>query len=716
MCLELEVKRLRLLLHRRVLWLRTQWKQDPLQSYQSLVISDSQADTLLAEADRQAELQFFGTDAEASEISRLVAEVEREIDHHNRVMDEPGAMPALEVLVQLFGLTTFEQDLVLLCLAPEIDPAFERLYAYVQDDVTRKFATLHLALTIFGGEKESWLAARRSLLPDGTLRRFRLITIESGLAPSTAACNQPLRLDPRVAEYLLGFNRPDERVEEMLRPLPPPLLATPHRVLVDHVLQWIHSGAGNQRPFAVNLIGRPGAGKSGVAQIVCEHLRLRLFKLNWRRLPLPGVEREDLLRILERETVLLQVAFYLDAPEPDLGDKQAEASIRDLIERLNAFLIVGSRERFVCDRAMLTAQLPKPDAAAQREMWRQALTRLPESSLAEDEHAEVIDQVVQQFDFGPAAILQAVTAATDRAHLASTGESASVTDEHLWQACREQGAGQPAELAQRIFPCYTWDDIVLPADVHGQLREIAAQVAHRSRVYDQWGFGAKLSRGRGISALFAGPSGTGKTMAAEVLANHLRLDLYRIDLSGVVNKYIGETEKNLRKVFDYAEQSGAILFFDEADALFGKRSEVKDSHDRYANIEVNYLLQRMEDYRGLVILATNMKAHLDQAFIRRLRFVVEFPFPDADLRRCIWQKVFPAAAAVDGIDFNALSRLEVPGGNIKNIAVNAAFLAANEDISIGMTHVMHATRREYGKMEKLMTEAEFGRYYSTKRL
>ena len=237
-----------------------------------------------------------------------------------------------------------------------------------------------------------------------------------------------------------------------------------------------------------------------------------------------------------------------------------------------------------------------------------------------------------------------------------------LTAEDLWQACREQVGWQLGRLAQRLTPCYTWDDIVLPDDLMRQLREIADQVAARPQVYESWGFGARLPRGRGISALFSGPSGTGKTMAAEILANHLQLDLYRIDLAGVVSKYIGETEKNLRNVFDAAEQSGAILFFDEADALFGKRSEVKDSHDRYANIEVNYLLQRMEDYRGLAILCTNRRAALDRAFLRRLRFLVEFPFPDGENRCRIWQKVFPPQAPLASLDLEALSRLEISRG------------------------------------------------------
>jgi SpoVK/Ycf46/Vps4 family AAA+-type ATPase len=343
------------------------------------------------------------------------------------------------------------------------------------------------------------------------------------------------------------------------------------------------------------------------------------------------------------------------------------------------------------------------DSQSQMEMWREALG---ETAASLDGQAE---SLVEQFDLGPAGIARAAALAEGLARLRPP-EAATVQGSDLWDACRQQSGPQLEKLAQKIEPCYGWDDIVVPAEVSRQLREITAQVAHRHTVYQSWGFGKKLNRGRGISALFSGPSGTGKTMAAEVMAQHLKLDLYRIDLAGVVSKYIGQTEKNLRCVFDAAESSGAILFFDEADALFGKRSEVKDSHDRYANIEVNYLLQRMEDYRGLAILATNMKSFLDSAFLRRLRFIVDFPFPDSTQRMEIWRRVFPPAAAVSGLDCGTLARLEIAGGNIRNIAVNAAFLAADEGLPIGMEHVMRAARREYAKIDRIVMDAEFGRY------
>jgi vesicle-fusing ATPase len=238
------------------------------------------------------------------------------------------------------------------------------------------------------------------------------------------------------------------------------------------------------------------------------------------------------------------------------------------------------------------------------------------------------------------------------------------------------------------------------------LQELVRHVRHRTQVYERWGFGARTTRGLGVTALFAGESGTGKTLAAEVLARELGLDLYRIDLAATVSKYIGETEKNLRRVFEAAEASGAVLLFDEADALFGKRGEVKDGHDRYANLEVAYLLQRMESYRGLAILTTNLRSNVDRAFLRRLRFVVQFPFPDPPQRAEIWRRMFPDSAPLDGIDFAALAKLAASGGSIRAIALSAAFEAAEDGTAITPAHVLRAARVEYAKAERSLTDSE----------
>ena len=256
------------------------------------------------------------------------------------------------------------------------------------------------------------------------------------------------------------------------------------------------------------------------------------------------------------------------------------------------------------------------------------------------------------------------------------------------------------------MPATTWDDLILPVMQKDTLRQLADQARFRMTVYESWGFAARGRRGLGISALFAGVSGTGKTLAAEVLAKELRLDLFRIDLSAVVSKYIGESEKNLRQVFDAAEEGGVLLLFDEADALFGKRAEVKDSHDRYANIEVSYLLQRMENFQGLAVLTTNLKSSLDKAFQRRLRFTIDFPFPGPAEREAIWRRVFPQQAPTQGLDFGVLAQLNMTGGSIRNIALNAAFLAAGAHRPIAMEHVLRAARQEAIKAERPLAEAE----------
>jgi hypothetical protein len=711
--LNAELDRLRLLIRRRVLWLRRRWSVDPLQTYQGLVISEAQADWLLAGDEAGAEARFHQEDPAAIEIGKSIRKTERRLEDHIRAMADADSPPPMFMLSNLFGLTPFERNVLLLCLAPELDPSFERLYAYIQDDVNRKYATPHLAIELFGNRPDAtggdsepeWSA----FLPESSLCRFQLVALESGSGPMTACASRPLRMDGRIAAYLRGINQIDERVVPFLRMPPPTMLSPGHLELVERLAQTLDSNLGAKAWPALNLIGPRGIGKQGAARVLCGKLGLHLYGFDFSRLPGPGIERQEIMHLLEREAALMQYALYLDAAEADPSDKTATVLLDDVIEHLGVLLVVGSLERWQTRREALVVRVPKPDAGAKRALWEAALDGVPH---ALNGH---IDAVVQQFDFGPQTILQTVAAARAHARLRTPDDGGELVAEDLWQACRDQAGWRLEELAQRISPCYAWEDIVLPEDVFRLLREIAAQVAYRYKVYEEWEFGAKLSRGRGISALFSGPSGTGKTMAAEILARHLRLDLYRIDLAGVVSKYIGETEKNLKKVFDAAEQSGAILLFDEADSVFGKRTEVKDSHDRYANIEVNYLLQRMEDYRGLAILATNRKSALDSAFLRRLRFLVDFPFPDATDRKRIWQKAFPAKAEVEALDCDALSKLEITGGNIRNIALNAAFLAAEEGAPIGMNHVMHAARREYTKTEKLITEGEFGPHYQRER-
>ncbi len=714
--IDAELSRLRLTLHRRILWLRQLWKRDPLQGFREWVISDADADRLLAGAQPDDAEAFYARDTAAAELSRGIAAQRENAQAAALRADAAGSPPALEILARLFHLDDFDRDVLVLCLAPELDPSFERLYAYVQDDATRKFPTAHLALDLFGRdyftrERDAWGEAWKYFVPEAPLARSRLIRWES--ADDGTRCGEALRLERRICDYLMGLNRMDERALLALRPIDTAGAFPSGGDTVDRLEQLLHSWNGRGRMPAINLIGKAAATR-GAAADLCARLGVGLFEIDLTRLPSLASERRDLLRVLERDAVLLPSAFLMDVTEVEKQDRAATAMVQELILDLRSFLIIASRESWKSDRPLIAVDVPKPSSAEQRDAWKSFLGEeivVAHHASAGDTAEEFLNALVQQFDFSIAQIRRASDAAQAAAQLRDPAAPALTTGD-VWKAARAQFANALRGLADRIVPVYDFGDLVLPGDILQQLREIASQVSRRALVYDHWGFGERLSRGKGISALFAGPSGTGKTMAAEVLAKHLDLDLYRVDLAGVVSKYIGETEKNLRHVFDAAEESGAILFFDEADALFGKRSEVRDSHDRFANIEINYLLQRMEDYSGLAILATNMKSLLDQAFLRRLRFLVDFPFPSAAERMRIWQGVFPAKAETHSVDYAFLSRLEIAGGNIKNIAMNAAFLAAAGDRPIGMQHVLSAARREYTKIDKLVLESEFGRYFA----
>jgi SpoVK/Ycf46/Vps4 family AAA+-type ATPase len=367
--------------------------------------------------------------------------------------------------------------------------------------------------------------------------------------------------------------------------------------------------------------------------------------------------------------------------------------VQVLLSRINALVFLDTPDVIPdLSSATFPIEVGKPSPTEQREAWSAALG---------DQAGDAPAMLVGHFDLGLPSIREI-------ARQALADAKPEELQDRLWTTALNSTRARLDELAQHLEPKAKWDDIVLPPAEMKLLTQIADQVGYRSMVYDEWGFRDKSSRGLGINALFAGESGTGKTMAAEVLANHLGLNLHRIDLSAVVSKYIGQTEKNLRRLFDAADNGGAVLFFDEADALFGKRSEVKDSHDRYANIEINFLLQRMESYRGLAILATNMKSALDPAFLRRLRFIVTFPFPGVAERKAIWQKVFPPQAPVSALDYDRLAKLNVTGGHIHNIAMNAAFLAAHSGGgSVTMPMILDAARAEFRKLERPINEADF---------
>ncbi len=594
--------------------------------------------------------------------------------------------PALEVVRERFGLSAFERDVLLLCAGVELDSGFAARCAAAQGESGRRQPTFSLALAAL--PEPHWSA----LTPGAPLRHWRLIEVGTGDGLTTS----PLRIDERVLHFLAGVETVDDRLSGLVKPLMGGTELVPSQQDLAHRIAaaWSEAAGRNALPAVQLCSGGRGdaAGPRALALAVCAHLGLNLHALPAAAVPTAPTELEELIRLWERESVLSGSALFLDAAELDSGDATREIAVARLMEELRGPLLVALRERRPArQRPVLAFDLQVPSSAEQRALWRSAL------GPAAAEVNGQLDAIVSQFSLGAAGIRSAAAQAAGRG--ADAGSD-------LWDACRSQSRPRLESLAQRIEPAAAWDDLVLPEAQVKTLREIAVHVRRRRTVHEEWGFAARGSRGLGISALFAGPSGTGKTMAAEVLAGELRLDLYRIDLSSVVSKYIGETEKNLRRVFDAAEEGGAILLFDEADALFGKRSEVKDSHDRYANIEVSYLLQRMESYRGLAILTSNFKDALDTAFLRRLRFIVQFPFPDAPQRAEIWRRAFPSQTPTEALDAGKLARLSVTGGNIRNIALAAAFLAADEDSPVRMAHLLRAARGELAKIERPLSDAE----------
>lgn len=624
------------------------------------------------------------------------------------------AMPALDRLSRLFGLSPFEQDVLLMCAGMELDARFVRLCAMAQADPQRAYPTFSLALAAL--PNPHWAA----LTPAAPLRHHHLIDVGQG----TTLTLSPLRIDERILHYLAGTQYLDAHLFGLIDPVSVKGELVPsQQQLVDAITIVLSEALTADPPPVVQLCGAETSAKHTLATLVCDRLQFKLWTMAAQVVPSLPADLDQFCRLWSRETLLNSSVLLLDCDALDSAEPTQLARITHLVERTPSLLFISSRDRLrLPQRPVINFDIHKPTTAEQHIIWQRSLqTWLPDLN---GQFTPRIQTLVAQFNLSTNAIRtvcaglelknaklnlqnqQEQPQAIDQSANTESFNSESVLFNSLWNACRLQARPRLDELAQRIEPRANWHDLVLPDAQTLILKEAAAHVRQRSTVYEQWGFGEKGSRGLGISALFAGASGTGKTLAAEVLAHELQLDLYRVDLSSVVSKYIGETEKNLRRVFDAAEDGGVILLFDEADALFGKRSEVKDSRDRYANIEVSYLLQRMECYPGLAILTTNLKSALDTAFLRRIRFVVQFPFPDATQRAEIWRRIFPKHTPTQALNPTQLAQLNIAGGNIRNVALNAAFLAADAQEPVQMKHLLQAARTEYSKLEKTLTESE----------
>ncbi|MBH8566969.1 ATP-binding protein [Nostoc sp. CENA67] len=623
-----------------------------------------------------------------------------DVEEDRQMMSHPAfeeAPPALEQLCQIFGLSSFEREILLLCAGMEFDRNWGTLCAEAQNQPQWNYPTFSLALSV--SSSRHWSAFTQ----DAPLRRWRLLEIGAGNALATS----PLRLDEQIVHYLTGLHPLDERLQQWgVLPLHTEKLVASHQALAEQMAScWVQASQENRAIPVLQLCGTEALTKRSLAANVCHLLELQGYAVCANTLPSDTQQIHVLGCLWEREWLLHQRVMFLDCDRLESQSAEKENSITQLLDTLQVPVFVSSIERRrPIQRPLLTFDVHHPSPAEQRQVWQTALSELTPSLNGQ------IDRLVSHFNLSAASIEAISWQFKTQYSKHNSSNTVETVDNNLftvlWDTCRAQARPRLDELVQPIQATAEWEDLVLPPNELGVLRDIAAHLRQRSKVYEQWGFAGKGQRGLGISALFAGASGTGKTLAAEVLGNALHLDVYRIDLSAVVSKYIGETEKNLRRVFDAAEGGGVILLFDEADALFGKRTEVKDSHDRHANIEVSYLLQRMEAYRGLAILTTNLKASLDQAFLRRIRFIVQFPFPDVNQRTEIWRRVFPKQTPIADLDFQKLAKLNVAGGNIRNIALNAAFLAADADEPVSMKHLLQAVKSEYIKLERPLTDVE----------
>jgi len=593
--------------------------------------------------------------------------------------------PALTALVAAFGLSPFESDLLVMCAGVELDEgvrqALARHDSEVSADRRRPAPTFGIALAEL--PDPHWSA----LTPASALRRWRLV--EPGPGPVLTEC--PLHIGERVLHYLAGVHYVDE-ASGVRQPTSTPELAQSHLTVARNAATVVTAATNDGAPLVQILTRRRGVGLA-IAGATAAALGLAPGVVRVEDIPATAVERRELARLIEREAVLAGLLPVIDAVN---GDREGVASVARLAEEIGGPVMLVLREPVEVQRD--DVRLPVPSATPDERLtaWIAALG--PASAFLDTQ----ANRAAELFDLDPAAIR---ATATEFAVLTGTHEAPDLAGA-FWELARSRARPRLEHLTERVTWSATWDQLVLPESQKETIREIAAQARWRGKVHREWGFGADGGPGLGISVLFSGPSGTGKSMAAGVIANELRLDLYRIDLSRVVSKYIGETEKNLGTVFDEAEGAGAVLLFDEADALFGRRSAVKDSHDRYANLEVSYLLQRMEAYGGLAILTTNQRSALDPAFLRRLRFTVQFPFPDPAGRAEIWRRVFPQKVPTADLDIDRLAQLNVAGGNIRTMALNAAFHAAAGGTDVQMDHILLAAKAEFAKLERPLPEMQ----------
>ena len=705
-----------------LIWLQV-WKARQLQSadhpFQGLYLSEQEVDTLLSKPTGMPSWANSPTSGNAPETQHALAQLSRHIGECKSESARQGIPLRLVHLADCFGLSALEVNILLVCLAPELDLRYEKLFAYLQDDLTKKRPSVDLVLNLLCPSFDQKIAARSHLAPDAPLFKYHLLSLfEDTTYQHSPLLSKYLNVDEPVVNYLLGIDLPDARFISYVKRIILPEDAGDDTVpdsLKQWLILWTSQPTKDQDYPLLYFQGSNGIGKQRSAAAICQELKLTLQVVDAAQLlKVQDVTFETAVRLLLRDALFKEAALYwhnFDLLLQEDNQPGYQALFSELETYRGLVFLAGERvwepADGVYERPFLRIEFLHPTYNERQRWWHTLL-----DEVVHPDDRPTLDEVADKFIFTISQIQDAALTARNLT-LRRIPTGGLVTPADFYSACRLHSNQRLTTLAQKLVPRNRWTDIVLPADQLQQLRELCAGVKHRSLVLNQWGFDRKLSLGKGFTALFAGPSGTGKTMAAEIIANELGLDLYKIDLSTIISKYIGETEKNLSRIFAEATTSNAILFFDEADALFGKRSEVKDSHDRYANIETSYLLQKMDEYEGVTLLATNLRKNMDAAFIRRMAFTVYFPLPNETDRLHIWKGIWPSELPRSSdLDLPFMARqFKLTGGNIKNIALAGAFLAADNGQEVGMNHLILATKREFQKSGKVCVKSEFGLYY-----
>jgi len=675
--------------------------------FQGLYISEDEVNSIL----KKSPYEFKPDDAWTQQNLKIEA-LGKEINEKKAQSISQGIELRLHIISQLFKLKPIEIDALLICIAPELDMRYEKLYSYLQDDVTKKRPTVDLVIKFLMSSMEEGFKAREIFSPVSPLIQNHLVYL-LGDEAQIPLLSRSIKVDDRMILFLLGSDLIDPSTRNFSK------LVYPKRTFNDLILenkkkiQLIelvkrHSGSNFQQILFFH--GPYGTGKKMAAEAVCNELRIPMLVIDSKAL----IKDESLfiMDMILREAQLQNSSVYFEGIDALWKENEISTSVIRVFQALDSFpnLVFMSGEApwepsgILQNHGFINMAFTVPSYELRKSLWKSFLN-------GNDSNNIDVSALASKFNFSGGQIKDAIITSNNIAMVKKPAGSKLSIDE-LYEGCRAQSNKKLMIFARKIETIFKWEDIFLQKDTKEQLNEICNYIKYKGRVYSEWGFERKLSLGKGLNALFSGPSGTGKTMAAGIIANEVKLDLYKIDLSNVVSKYIGETEKNLARIFKEAQTTNAILFFDEADALFGKRSEVRDSHDRYANIEINYLLQKMEEYDGIVILASNFSNNIDDAFLRRLHFKVDFPSPDEKLRGIIWKNIFPRETPVaENIDYGFLSRFKITGGNMKNIALCAAFLAASDSGTVKMEHLIKGTQREFQKIGKLCTPEDFGEYY-----